>query len=502
MAGKALAMLAFRWRVLQGRIAQHQRVWLLAYQAYRSALDLQPKSWACWVRLGHCLKELDLYEAAECAFRSALLLGAPLEDIAEHLLFIADHCDWQETHEALRSLSNAISRGDGAACELPTLDEIVSMAAAHGVIEQATATQCAQWMRERITRSELKLQVVGGFGARRMDGDGGYGSGFPARQPPRFNITLLLRWLSLKLRQRLSGQTELSLSLQVAMWFERLEERNPPPDPVSNNAMLTAGITPKLSIVIVNFNKAHLTLKSVKSVLAASVSVPFEIIVVDNGSNGSEHEILKAADGPFRLLRQEQNLFFGEGSNLGTEAARGEFVLFLNNDAFLLPGAVELLMEAFAENEDCGATGPVFYYPDGRLQEAGAFVNAYGASRQRGRGDPWFRLEALPRFDVVDYVSGACLMMKRSVFRQLGGFDRAYAPAYYEDTDLCLKLRELSLKVYLARESRCVHIEGASSSLLPSHNVLSARTAGQRRIFVSRWGRSLRGRAMYPPSVE
>ena len=502
MAGKARAPFWFRWRLLQGRIAQDQRDWLRAYQAYRSALDISPKSSACCVQMGHCLKELDLYEAAECAYRSALLMGAPLEDVAEHLLFIADHCDRPEAYEALRSLSEAVGRGDAAVCDLPTLDEMVLLATLHGVVDRATAMQCVQWLGDRITRAELEARLVSDIRAHKVESDGRGGSGFPARQPPKFDIALVLGWLSRKLRQPLRYQRGLSGSHHVARWAESLEALKQPAETGSNNPLLTAGVTPKLSIVIVNFNKAHLTLKSVRSVLAASISVPFEIIVVDNGSAGSEHEILKAAAGPFRLLRLENNVFFGEGSNLGAEAARGAYVLFLNNDAFLLPGTVELLLEAFVENADCGVAGPVFYYPDGRLQEAGAFVNAYGASRQRGKADPWFQLEALPRFDVVDYVSGACLMMRRSVFRQLGGFDRVYAPAYYEDTDLCLKVGALSLRVYLACEARCVHIEGASSSLLPGAEVLRARTAVQRKVFVARWGRVLMRKATYPVRLE
>ena len=185
MAGKARSPFWFRWRLLLGRIAQDQRAWLRAYQAYRSALDIFPKSSACCVQMGHCLKELDLYEAAECAYRSALLMGAPLKDVAEHLLFIADHCDAPETHEALRSLSEAVCRGDDAVCHLATLDEIVSKAAALGIGEQVTATQCVQWMRQRITRGELEAHLVADIGARKVERDGRCGSGFPTRQPAK-----------------------------------------------------------------------------------------------------------------------------------------------------------------------------------------------------------------------------------------------------------------------------------------------------------------------------
>lgn len=502
MAEKGRAPLGFRWGVLQARIAQDQGFWLEAYQAYRSALDLWPSSSACCVQMAHCLKELDLYEAAECAYRSALLMGAPLSDVAEHLLFIADHCDWPETHESLRSLSEAIGRGDAGACSLPTLDEILSIVAAHGVEECATATQCARWMRARITRSELEVDVVAGMVASGAEEDGRWHSGFPPRCSPKPDAFRVARWLGLKCRRRLSSQSDLAVTHHITRWLRRLDDLALLPDSGANNLLLSEGVAPKLSVVIVNFNKAQLTLKSVKSVLESSISVPFEIIVVDNGSDVREHEILKAAATSFRLLRLERNAFFGEGSNLGAEAALGEYLLFLNNDAFLLPGTVEELLEAFAGNSDCGATGPVFYYPDGRLQEAGAFVNSYGASRQRGKGDPWFRVEALPRFDVVDYVSGACLMIRRQDFRQLGGFDPIYAPAYYEDTDLCLKLRGVSLKVYLASNARCVHIEGASSSSLPDPDARRARTAAQRRAFVGRWGRALRGRAPTPLPLE
>jgi len=498
MAANARSPFSFRWNMSQARIAQDLRLWLQAYHWYRAALDCFPRSAACYVQMGHCLKELDRYEAAECAYRSALLLGAPLGDVAEHLLFVADHCDWPETMESIRALGDAAGRGDGEAGDLPTLDEILSSGAAQGIAGCVPATRCVRWMRERISRSELDAQHLADMAAAAAGVDIRCDFGFPPRQSPKLGALWVVRWLSLKWLRWFSSQPDVATARHVVRWSERLDDLGLLPEDVAHNVSLKQHVAPKLSVVIVNFNKAQLTLKSVKSVLASSISVPFEIVVVDNGSEVREHEILKAAATSFRLLRLERNAFFGEGSNLGAEAALGEYVLFLNNDAFLLPGTVEELLEAFAENSDCGATGPVFYYPDGRLQEAGAFVNSYGASRQRGKGDPWFRVEALPRFDVVDYVSGACLMIRRQDFRQFGGFDPIFAPAYYEDTDLCLKLRGVSLKVYLASDARCIHIEGASSTLLPDPGARRARTSAQRRAFVGRWGRALRGRVPTP----
>ena len=447
------------------------------------------------MQMGHCLKEMDLFAAAECSYRSALLLGAPLEDVAEHLLFTAEYCGAPETLEAICALNEAIGKRDPPACSLPTLVEILSFAEANGTVSRLSAETCAQWMRMRISRVEIEAAIAGG-------GQGGYQSGgearalrgFPATTSPSFDAADVWLWLSRKWKQRFSPRQITSASPELAEWFATLDNLKLAPDSAVNNAQHSDGVPPELSIVIVNFNKAHLTLKSVKSVLAAAITVHFEIIVVDNGSEQLDYEILKDATQTFRLLRVEQNVFFGPGCNKGAEAALGEFILFLNNDAFLPPGTVESLLEAFAEKPDCGAAGPVFYYPDGRLQEAGASVNADGLPRQRGKGDPWFRVEALPRFDVVDYVSGACLMMRRSMFHELGGFDGLYAPAYYEDTDLCFKLTTHDLKVYLATHAKCVHIEGVSSAGLPSFDSLRVRTAVQRKRFVSRWGKILRER--------
>lgn len=250
---------------------------------------------------------------------------------------------------------------------------------------------------------------------------------------------------------------------------------------------------PLVSIIILNFNKPEMTLLSAMSVLASSISVTFEIILVDNGSTTERFEMLRARDLPVRLLRNAVNRYFGEGNNLGADVARGEYLLFLNNDAFLAPHCVDALLQAFHAVPDCGAAGPVFRYPDGTLQEAGAFVAVDGGSLQRGRKRRDFDLASLPDFQAVDYVSAACLMIRASRFVDLGGFSYRYDPAYFEDVDLCFRLKLRGERAVLAKGAACVHIENATTrdEMLDD---LNAAFGINQAAFFSNWGAFLHER--------
>jgi O-antigen biosynthesis protein len=262
-----------------------------------------------------------------------------------------------------------------------------------------------------------------------------------------------------------------------------------------NNVSL-AGATPVVSIVILNFNKPQISILSARAVLASSIRVPFEVIIVDNGSSADSYEILQLHDIPVRLLRIPVNRYFGEGNNLGAEAARGEFLVFLNNDAFPTAGCIDALLDAFRTNPLCGAAGPVFKYPDGRLQEAGALVAADGRAVQRGKFDRDFDVLSLPEHDVVDYVSAACLMIRASLFSTLGGFNYRYDPAYYEDTDLCLRVRLRGKNTFLVRTATCVHIENATTGDKRSKKDNGGSTVDHNRdVFLSSWGTFLSNRS-------
>lgn len=218
--------------------------------------------------------------------------------------------------------------------------------------------------------------------------------------------------------------------------------------------------SPRVSIVVVLFNAAELSFRLFRS-LAVALDVPAEIIVVDNNSTDRTADLLARIDG-IRVERNGANLHFLRAANQGAALATGEFILFLNSDAEVAPGAVGHAVRALDEDAKAGAVGGRIVLADGRLQEAGSIVWRDGACFGIGRGaDPddaqfQFRRE-------VDYCSGAFLMVRASLFRMLGGFDEAFAPAYYEETDLCMRLRHAGYATVYEPRIRIEHFEFGSS---------------------------------------
>jgi GT2 family glycosyltransferase len=249
-------------------------------------------------------------------------------------------------------------------------------------------------------------------------------------------------------------------------------------------------VSPEVSAIVLNWDKALMTVECIVELLDAyGGSGQVEIVVVDNGSGPVDFDDLVHLLPPVvRIVRLLENRYFGEGNNIGVEASSGRTILFLNNDAFVDRRTIPGLLSVLAAHPDAGAVGPLFLYPDRRVQEAGALVTADGTVVQRAKYledvPPWLRAT-----EVVDYVSAACLMMPRSVFDELGGFDLAWEPAYYEDVDLCLKLDLIGKRTYFCPSVAVTHVENATSSdeRLELHNVVAVN----REKFISRWGRYL-----------
>lgn len=244
---------------------------------------------------------------------------------------------------------------------------------------------------------------------------------------------------------------------------------------------------PDVSAIILNLNKSLLTTECVVELLDAPSSVTCEVVVVDNGSH--PHDFANLADAlptGVKLVRLSTNRFFGEGNNLGVEASSGRLLLFLNNDAFVSPGTLDALKSVLDEHADAGAVGPKFVFPDGRLQECGATVSSCGTVIQRGK-----YLDDQPRrfskTERVDYVSAACVLVPRSLFDEVGGFDLIWDPAYYEDVDLCLKLALRGKRTYYCADAVVTHVENATSGD-ESHGLrLNTVVALNREKFIARW---------------
>lgn len=246
---------------------------------------------------------------------------------------------------------------------------------------------------------------------------------------------------------------------------------------------------PLVSVIIPVHGKLAYTLGCLRSIVRHPPAIPFEVIVIDDASPDETAERLASVDG-LRVLRNKHNLGFIGTCNAGAAAARGEFLLFLNNDTQVMPNWIDGLLRCFRERADCGIAGSRLVYPDGRLQEAGGLVFGDGACWNVGK----FEQRDAPAWRYrreVDYVSGASLMIRRDVFGRIDGFDTRYAPAYYEDTDLGFAVRSLGLKVYYEPSSTVVHCEGISAGTDLNAGMKRHQTTNQ-ATFVAKWREALR----------
>jgi GT2 family glycosyltransferase len=222
---------------------------------------------------------------------------------------------------------------------------------------------------------------------------------------------------------------------------------------------------PLVSIIVPVFNNIKETLECLASLTQnSSDSVPYEVIIADDGSTDATEELLCTIENLY-YIRNAENQGFLRNCNGAAKSARGDYLLFLNNDVQVTGGWLAPLVAAFSKYPNIGAVGPKIVYPDGRLQEAGVLINRDCTARLIGHGDD----PSLPRYGFsreVDYCSGACLIVGRDQFEAMGGFDDSLAPAYCEDMDLCLRLRQQGLATLYVPDSVIVHHLSRTSEAL------------------------------------
>ncbi|MGH9269369.1 MAG: glycosyltransferase family 2 protein, partial [Acidimicrobiales bacterium] len=202
---------------------------------------------------------------------------------------------------------------------------------------------------------------------------------------------------------------------------------------------------PEVSIIIPVHNRCRDTYGCLLSVMSNTAGVRYEVIVVDDASSDGTNALFSRCTN-LRLVTNPANLGFVHSCNAGAAAARGRYLLFLNNDTHVQQGWLTALLRPMLADPSVGVVGAKLLYPDGKLQEAGAIIWRDGSGWNYGRNQEPGR----PEYNYVrevDYCSGACLMVRRELFEQAGGFDARYAPAYYEDADLAFTARKLGYKV-------------------------------------------------------
>jgi GT2 family glycosyltransferase len=218
---------------------------------------------------------------------------------------------------------------------------------------------------------------------------------------------------------------------------------------------------PQISVILVLYNRAELTLQCLRSIADHDFR-DLEIIIVDNASTDETAELLKHIEG-VHIIRNNENRNFVLGVNQAAREARGEYLLLLNNDTQLLPGALQSAVGTIQSGSDIGAVGGRLVLLDWSLQEAGSIVWSDASCLGYGRGDNPFAPMYTFRRD-VDYCSAAFLLTPLRVWHQLGGFDEIFKPAYYEDSDYCARLWERELRVVYEPNAIVLHYEFGSST--------------------------------------
>lgn len=235
----------------------------------------------------------------------------------------------------------------------------------------------------------------------------------------------------------------------------------------------------KTDIVIVNWNAGAQLRTCIESVRAHGGALVGRCIVVDNGSHDGSTDFLTGAT-DVDLVKTGQNLGFGKACNLGAARGQSPFILFLNPDAFLVPGSLELPLKFMTDhrNQQVGIVGVALTNADGTVQRTCSRAPTLSRLLARATGldlvfpalgmrmTNWDHAESR----VVDQVMGAFFCIRRTLFSQLGGFDERYF-VYFEEVDLARRAAQAGYTSYFLREAEAFHKGGGVSSQVKAHRL-------------------------------
>ena len=256
----------------------------------------------------------------------------------------------------------------------------------------------------------------------------------------------------------------------------------------------TATVPPVLSVILVVFNKFELTMRALAS-LRQNFAGAIELIVVDNASVDDTRRLSAFVQG-VRIIRTASNLGFLRGANLGLAAVNAPVLLYMNNDIELGFGAVAAALRRLESAAAIAAVGARIMRSNGKLQEAGSILWNDGTALGYMRDASPLAPEANFMRD-VDFCSAVFLLCRTEIVRGLGGFDEAYAPAYYEDADLCVRMIGAGYRVVYDPAVTLTHLEFGSAGTAEASMALMRRG---RRIFRNRHAGFLRGQ--YAPGLR
>jgi GT2 family glycosyltransferase/glycosyltransferase involved in cell wall biosynthesis len=243
--------------------------------------------------------------------------------------------------------------------------------------------------------------------------------------------------------------------LPIPLWIEYCSTLPARPIPLEHHKI-------DVSIIVPVFNHWELTRACLNSVLEASAAddVVYEIILADDCS--TDETVVAAQQFPgLCIVKTPRNLGFLRNCNNAAKHARGKYLLLLNNDTIVLPGWLSALHRRMEADDSIAIAGSKFLYPEGTIQEAGALLWNDASGHSSGRNHHRSELRYNYHRE-TDYVSGASVLIRRSFWDGVGGFDERYETAYCEDSDLAMAARKAGKRVVYVPDSEVIHFESQS----------------------------------------
>ncbi|MFH1845156.1 MAG: glycosyltransferase [bacterium] len=243
---------------------------------------------------------------------------------------------------------------------------------------------------------------------------------------------------------------------------------------------------PRVSIIVLCRDQLAYTRRCLTALRRTLEPGLAEIILVDNGSQDGSADWAEAQP-DLRVIRNEDNRGFGPANNQAAAKARGEYLVFCNNDTEPQVGWLESLLAVADNDPEVGAVGARLVNRDGVLLETGAVLNSDGSCTNRGRETIQSAHSYEPAL-TVDYASACALLVRKDAFGQVGGFDPRYAPAYYEDVDLCLGLRQNGYRIVVEPKAWVVHHESITARVVTGSEQRRVELQeAARRKFLAKW---------------
>ena len=244
----------------------------------------------------------------------------------------------------------------------------------------------------------------------------------------------------------------------------------------------------KISIIIVTWNVCDEILTCLHSIEENPPAYKYEVLVVDNSSKDDTVREIRDNFPGISLIINESNLGFAAANNIGLLKSQGELILFLNPDTIIKPNSLDALIALMDKNEDIGVCSPKLLNPDGSLQESVRGFPTFRAALHRhtafkylyvfkGMYKKWLmKDQSYEKLADVDQVMGAALITRKSILELVGPMDEQFF-MYYEEVDLCYRIKKAGWRVVYAPQSEIIHIGGSSSGQIPAGKRIMALTS-------------------------